>query len=675
MSTMLPRRPVRRQGRGTSLRRMLTSPLGVAAVLVNLLILFLIVLAPTIWGEAAQTNNIDALGSGPTREHPFGTDALGRDILARVLVASRLSIGLALAATAMGMAIGVVVGCVAALSPPALTRLITGFIDILVAFPGLLLALFFAIIFGVGPQGAVLALGTAMTPAFARLTYTLAAGVVGRDFVSAARTLGISRTRILFRHVLPNIGEPLIINGTLSASASLLAFAGLSFLGLGVQLPDYDWGRMLSDGLNAIYTNPLAALAPGLAIVLASLAFNLTGEAGAQLLGRRVALSPARARRMVQGALGQQQAPEPQDENPTNPANDTTHDLGASAGRGSHADADAVLRVEGLSVAIPLGDGTVATPVRDVSFSVGRGEAVGIVGESGSGKTMTAMAVSQLTNPPVVTRTRRLQLDGQDLGALSPEDLRRHLGRSLSMVFQDPMSSLNPTMRTGTQLAEHSREHQGTTRRAAWDRAVDRLRAVRIPSPGRRARQYPHELSGGMRQRAMIAMGLMGEPALIIADEPTTALDVTVQEQVLRVLKRAQREQDAALLLISHDLSVISAMCDRVLVMYAGRVVEVIDVSGLTTGPAHPYTRGLLATLPDMHTDRSRPLATIPGRPPHPAELPQGCAFAARCPFATDVCLRVDPALALSPAGGSVACHHPQQGPVGLAQPQEEVQV
>nr|WP_272950555.1 ABC transporter permease subunit [Ornithinimicrobium pratense] len=276
------------------------------------------------------------------------------------------------------MAIGIVVGCMAALAPPPLARLITGLIDILVAFPGLLLALFFAIIFGIGPQGAVLALGTAMTPAFARLTYTLAAGVVGRDYVSAARTLGISRARILFRHVLPNIGEPLIINGTLAASSSLLAFAGLSFLGLGVQLPDYDWGRMLSDGLNSIYTNPLAALAPGLAIVLASLAFNLSGEAGAQLLGRRVSLSPVRARRLVDEAIGAER--QVRDDRVPDPE-------------------DAVLRVEGLSVAIPLGDDTVATPVRDLTFVVGRGEAVGIVGESGSGKTLTAMAVSQLTDP------------------------------------------------------------------------------------------------------------------------------------------------------------------------------------------------------------------------------------------------------------------------------------
>lgn len=647
----------RRTLRGSTWSRLLTSPLGLSALLVNLALVFLILFAPSIWGEAAMTNDVNALSSGPTEGHPFGTDALGRDILARVLVATRLSIGLAVAATAMGLSLGVIVGCVAALAPPRLSRIITGFIDIVVAFPGLLLALFFAIIFGIGPTGAVLALGSALTPAFARLTYTLAAGVVGRDFVAAARTLGISRTRILVRHVLPNIGEPLIINGTVSASASLLAFAGLSFLGLGVQLPAYDWGRMLSEGVNAIYGNPWAALAPGLAIVLGSLAFNLTGEAAAQLLGQRVSRSARQEKRLLSGALDPAPRPSPA-------PMDATPGTDASMDSDETPDTDVVLRVEGLRVAIPLGDDSIATPVRNVSFVVRRGEAVGIVGESGSGKTLTAMAVAQLTSPPVSARAARLEINGRDVAALSPRARRRHLGASIAMVFQDPMSSLNSTMSVGAQLAEFSREHQGAHRRAAWARAVDRLRAVRIPSPERRARRYPHELSGGMRQRAMIGMGLMGEPAIIIADEPTTALDVTVQEQVLRLLRSAQEQQDAALVLISHDLSVISAMCDRVLVMYAGRIVEVVDVASLVAGPAHPYTRGLLATLPDMTTERDKPLPSIPGRPPHPADLPQGCSFAARCHFATDLCLRTDPPLTPSPTGGTVACHHPQVGPV-----------
>ena len=511
------------------MKRLMTSPLGVAALVVNAILLFLVLFAPAIWGKQAAANDILNLGAGPGPGHAFGTDALGRDILARVLVASQLSIGLALGATAIGMFIGAVIGSVAAITSSRLRWLITGFIDIMVAFPGLLLALFFAVIFGVGPRAAVFALGLAMAPSFARLTYTLAANIAGRDFVAAARTLGISRTRILFRHVLPNIGEPLIVNATLGASGSLLAFASLSFLGLGVQLPDYDWGKMLGDGLNTIYKNPLAALAPGLALVLAGLAFNLSGEAAAQLLGGRVAMSPSRARRLLSAAFdrsivdsdatGARTAGAAAEAEASTEASEAAYPLGKATTTAA-ADADLVLRVEHLKVAIPLDETTVATPVRDVSFTVRRGEAVGIVGESGSGKTLTAMAVAQLLSPPVASQADVMVLAGQSLATLSPKALRRHLGTSLAMVFQDPMSSLNPTMRVGLQLAEYSREHQGAGRAQAWERAVDRLRAVRIPSPERRAKQLPHELSGGMRQRSMIALGLMGEPALIIADEP-----------------------------------------------------------------------------------------------------------------------------------------------------------
>jgi len=665
----------------------MTSPLGVAALVVNAILLFLVLFAPAIWGKQAAANDILNLGAGPGLGHAFGTDALGRDILARVLVASQLSIGLALGATAIGMFIGAVIGSVAAITSSRLRWLITGFIDIMVAFPGLLLALFFAVIFGVGPRAAVFALGLAMAPSFARLTYTLAANIAGRDFVAAARTLGISRTRILFRHVLPNIGEPLIVNATLGASGSLLAFASLSFLGLGVQLPDYDWGKMLGDGLNTIYKNPLAALAPGLALVLAGLAFNLSGEAAAQLLGGRVAMSPSRARRLLSAAFDRGivdsdatgartagaaaeagEAAYPLGKATTTEAGETAYPLGKATTTKAKS-ADLVLRVEHLKVAIPLDETTVATPVRDVSFTVRRGEAVGIVGESGSGKTLTAMAVAQLLSPPVASQADVMVLAGQSLATLSPKALRRHLGTSLAMVFQDPMSSLNPTMRVGLQLAEYSREHQGAGRAQAWERAVDRLRAVRIPSPERRAKQLPHELSGGMRQRSMIALGLMGEPALIIADEPTTALDVTVQEQVLRLIDRARAEHGAALLLISHDLAVVTAMCDRVLVMYAGKIVESIGVTDLVAGPAHPYTRGLIATSPDLGSDRDHLLPSIPGRPPHPGRLPVGCAFASRCPFATAVCEEIDPQLNLSTAGGQVACHHPQSGSVVKADP------
>jgi oligopeptide/dipeptide ABC transporter ATP-binding protein len=231
------------------------------------------------------------------------------------------------------------------------------------------------------------------------------------------------------------------------------------------------------------------------------------------------------------------------------------------------------------------------------------------------------------------------------------------------MVFQDPGTSLNPSLTVGRQLAEVAEVHRGTRRPSALALAVDRLRQVRIANPERRVRQYPHELSGGMRQRAMIAMGLMGEPALIIADEPTSALDVTVQQQILRLLRRISSDTGTALLLISHDIAVVSQLCQRVLVMYAGRIVEDLPVAGLPDAAAHPYTRALIASLPDMATPAGGTLASIPGRPPEPYEAPAGCPFAPRCAFASDRCVAERPELTELRPGQRAACWHPQLVP------------
>jgi oligopeptide/dipeptide ABC transporter ATP-binding protein len=314
--------------------------------------------------------------------------------------------------------------------------------------------------------------------------------------------------------------------------------------------------------------------------------------------------------------------------------------------------------VDGLRVSFPGPDGKPVTPVRGIGFTIRRGEAVGVVGESGSGKSLTALAVAQLIERPGMVSADRLEFLGEDLLSPPTRERRRLLGTSLAMVFQDPMTSLNPTQRIGRQLAEVAEQHQGMSRAQALARAVDRLRAVRVPAPKRRARQFPHEFSGGMRQRAMIGMGLMGMPALIVADEPTTALDVTVQRQVLRLLESIRASDDVAILLISHDITVVSQVCERVLVMYAGRIVEDLPASELHTHARHPYTRALLAAVPDMSTDRELPLAVIPGRPVDPAAMPTGCAFAARCPLADERCLTDDPALVADDAGRRVACWH-----------------
>ncbi|MEU4395749.1 dipeptide/oligopeptide/nickel ABC transporter permease/ATP-binding protein [Kribbella sp. NPDC023855] len=609
----------------------LRTPVGAGAGVLLLLVLLLAAFAPVLWSGQANAIDTEHLLQGSSSAHWLGTDSLGRDIFYRVLVASRTSILLALLATAIAVITGLALGCAPTMMGRRAGRVTTAVVNIAVAFPGLLLALFFAVIFGVGAKGAVLAIGFAGAPAFARLTQTLVAGIAERDFVAAARIAGVGRFRTLLRHILPNIAEPLVVNATIGAGGALLAFAGLSFLGLGVQPPAYDWGRLMGEGLNGIYVHPAAALAPGVAVVIAGLAFNLFGEAVAKGFGVPV----------LKGARVRDRVPEATPAAPT--------------------DDDAVLVVKDLCVSFP---GPI-TPVRGVSFTVGKGEIVGVVGESGSGKSLTALAVAQLIEPPGQVRASELSFLGAPLlgrvaGRGTAAARRRLLGTSFAMVFQDPMTSFNPTKRIGVQLAEGAREHQGLSRRQAMARAIDRLRAVRVPAAERRARQYPHEFSGGMRQRAMIGMGLMGTPALIVADEPTTALDVTVQRQVLRLLETIRTEDEVAVLLISHDITVVAQVCDRVLVMYAGRIVEDLPSTELATGARHPYTRALLAAVPDLETPLDEPLAVIAGRPVDPAQMPSGCAFAARCEFAGDRCRDEDPALVSHGPGHQVACWNPQ---------------
>ena len=265
--------------------RAFRTPVGLTAALLMGVVLTLAVIGPLVWGEQAAAVDTSQMLAGPSPEHWAGTDNLGRDILARVLVATRLSVVLALSATLVAVSVGLLLGSGPMLVGRRFGRVLTETVNIAVAFPGLLLALFFAVIFGVGAVGAVLAIGLAGAPSFARLCQTLIAGVAQRDFVTAARIAGVDRGRLLVRHVLPNIGEPLIVNATIGAGAALLAFAGLSFLGLGVQAPAYDWGRLLMDGLASIYIQPVGALAPGVAIVVAGLAFNLFGETIAKGFG------------------------------------------------------------------------------------------------------------------------------------------------------------------------------------------------------------------------------------------------------------------------------------------------------------------------------------------------------------------------------------------------------
>jgi peptide/nickel transport system ATP-binding protein len=307
-----------------------------------------------------------------------------------------------------------------------------------------------------------------------------------------------------------------------------------------------------------------------------------------------------------------------------------------------------VLDVKGLQTVFFTSSGLFKA-VDDVSFSVRRGETLAIVGESGCGKSVTALSVMRLVpNPPGKIVGGSIVLEGTDLLGLDETEMRQIRGNRISMIFQEPMTSLNPVMRIGDQITEAVRLHRPMTRKQAWIQAVEMLRLVRIPVPERRALEYPHQLSGGMRQRAMIAMALACRPALLIADEPTTALDVTIQAQILGLILELQKELGMALILITHDLGVVAQTAQRVIVMYAGKKVEEADVETLFESPRHPYTRGLMASIPAvpaLGTKAGARLVEIPGMVPSLTRLPKGCAFAPRCELAIGRCREEYPPL------------------------------
>ena len=327
------------------------------------------------------------------------------------------------------------------------------------------------------------------------------------------------------------------------------------------------------------------------------------------------------------------------------------------------AGAAAVLAVEDLRTSFHTRDGVVRA-VDGVSWTLGKSEVLGIVGESGCGKSVTALSIMGLVPDPPGRVQGSVRLNGRELIGLPEAAMRRIRGNAVSMVFQEPMTSLDPVMRIGRQIAEPLVEHRGLSRREAEKRAVDLLERVRIPEPGRRAAEYPHQLSGGMRQRVMIAMALACRPAVLLADEPTTALDVTIQAQILRLMLALRREFGAAIVLITHDLGVIAETADRVVVMYAGRKVEEAPVKSLFLAPRHPYTAGLLGSVPRVDrtgaAHRNR-LAEIEGMVPALDREIVGCRFAPRCALATDVCRREDPPLEAKAPAHLAACWHSER--------------
>ncbi|HSR71046.1 MAG TPA: dipeptide/oligopeptide/nickel ABC transporter permease/ATP-binding protein [Kiloniellales bacterium] len=603
----------RQAGRPGAWRLLLNNrPAALGLALLALIVAFAL-LAPVL---PLQPPNVTAPADRLLRplspDHWLGTDHLGRDLLARLVWGTRVSLSVGVSATLFAAFFGSLIGLVAGYLGGRIDGLLMRAIDMLMAFPYVLLALAIVAVLGPGLLNALFAIAVVNIPFFARNIRGVTLGLVRREFVAAARLSGQGHLRILFAEILPNVQPTIVITMSTTVGWMILETAGLSFLGLGAQPPQADLGSMLGEGRKLLFNAPHVSVIPGLAIFALVMAINLLGD------GIRDLLDP----HLKSGALGR-------------PGPVTWIRRGALPDAPQAAPGSA-LDVRDLKTEFVTGE-RVFRAVGGVSFALGEGECLGLVGESGSGKTVTALSLLALAPSPPgrITGGHVLHRD-RDLLGVSAEQLRRLRGGEIAYVFQDPLSTLHPLFTAGDQIAEAIRAHRPLSYRDARRRAVELLGLVRIPNPARRADAYPHELSGGMRQRVGIAMALANDAGILIADEPTTALDVTVQAQILALLDSLRAQNDAALLFITHDFGVVSQICDRVAVMYAGRIVEIGPAETILSDPAHPYTRKLIDCVPVL--GGSGKLDTIAGGPPSVDRLPPGCAFAPRCPLAEAAC-------------------------------------
>ncbi|GAT64625.1 peptide ABC transporter permease [Planomonospora sphaerica] len=572
--------------------------------------------------------------SGPSAEHPFGTDALGRDLLSRVAHGARVSLGVGVGAILLGLAAGAPLGVLAGYRRRRTDAVIMGANDVALAFPAMVFALAVVAFAGASLVNVLAVLGVLSVPAWIRLVRGTTLVFAEREFVTAARALGARDRSVLWREIAPNVALPAASYAFVGMAVTIVAEGGLAFLGLSVQAPTPTWGGLINEGRPVMETAPHAVLLPSLVMFLTVLSANLVGDRLRALTDvRQSGLEPVRRRPAV---------PLP------------------APGQAHRIEEGALLQVAGLRTHLPTPRGTVRA-VDGVSFTVRRGRTLAIVGESGSGKSMLIRSVLGLVPGPGALRGGRVYLDGRDLTGLSPEQMRRVLGTRFGAVFQDPMTALNPVRRIGVQLAEPLRVHLGLDAKAARARGTELLASVGVPEPARVMRRYPHQLSGGMRQRVTIAMALSCGPDVLFADEPTTALDVTVQDQVLRLIRRQREERRMAVVLVSHDLSVVAEWADEVVVMYAGKVVERGPTAALFERTRMPYTEALLAAVPKLTDPAHHPLRLIAGRPPDLADPPAGCSFRPRCPYARERCAAEEPPLLPAETPGHLyACWYPR---------------
>ncbi|MGW1618324.1 dipeptide/oligopeptide/nickel ABC transporter permease/ATP-binding protein [Streptomyces sasae] len=569
--------------RRSTLRRLIADPQAVVSASLLVVIVLLGLLAPVLSDHGANEANLDAVNAG-VGDHGYllGGDKSGRDIFARLLFSIDTSVVSALIGTSIALAIGITSGLVGGYFGRRVRGVAEWLFSLIMTFPGLLLLIVLMPVTKGDYKATMVIFGVLLSPGIYRLVRNLVLGVKNELYVDAARVSGLPDRRILRRHVLTVVRGPVIIGTAFLAGSSIAVQSGLAFLGVGSNtVPSF--GAMISEGFGNLYEEPLQFLWPSLGLGIMTASLVLLGNA------LRDALEGGRPK----------------------PARIVT----ATAYRppATESAVSGLLTVDDLAIAYPTPAGDLKEVVSGVTLSVTAGETLGLVGESGSGKTQTAFAALGVLPAEAVVTRGSIRLDGRELLGLSERELRAVRGTSIAYVPQEPMSNLDPSCTVGAQLVEGVRAATPMARSEARDRVLALLARVGIPDPRRTFRSYPHQISGGMAQRVLIAGAVASRPLLLIADEPTTALDVTVQAEILDLLRDLRRELNMAVLLVTHNFGVVADICDRVAVMRAGTVVETGTTEELFGAPQHPYTRTLLDSILDETTLRTDPPATPAG--------------------------------------------------------------
>jgi ABC-type dipeptide/oligopeptide/nickel transport system ATPase component/ABC-type dipeptide/oligopeptide/nickel transport system permease subunit len=576
-------------GRVHLVRRLLRNPVAVAAGGFLLVVLLVAVFGSLIAPYDPNEASLQRILEPPGPAHWLGADSAGRDVLSRLLVATQISVGAAAVALLVALVVGVTGGLIAGYYGGFFDSISSWLTGILMALPAVIVLLAARAALGPSVWFSMAIFGLLLSPAFFRLVYASVTAVRNELYVDAARVSGLSDARIIGRHILSVVRAPIIIQSAVVLGIAIAVQSGLEFLGLG-DLSVPTWGSMLNDGFTQIYRSPILLLWPALAIGLTSVALVLLSNAARDELERT---APRRRR-------------------------PSRHPAATTEARGDApivhtdlpSDAEVLLDVRDLRVGYDREDGGITEVVHEVSLQIRRGEVHGLIGESGSGKTQTAFAVLGLLPAGGRVLSGSIDFSGAQLAGAPERAYRGIRGRRIGYVPQEPMSNLDPSFKIGSQLVEPMRTTLGISRREATERALALLERVGIPQPLRTFRSYPHQISGGMAQRVLIAGAVSCDPELLIADEPTTALDVTVQAEVLDLLRDLQEERRLGVLLVTHNFGVVADLCDRVSVMRSGRIVETGPVGDIFGHAEHDHTRALLAAILEGGAPR-RPLIDV----------------------------------------------------------------